>query len=94
MTEPNDGRPGGADDMATDVEIAAMMRALAAGERGLFWGEGETKEVGEPRLVLWQDGGRFRLQGRGGVDFGAFGSIIVAFRFMAPIMAERAGAEG
>ncbi len=91
MTEPN---VDSAEDLATDAEIADMMRALANGERACFWGEGETKEVGEPRLVLWQEGSRFRLQGRGGVDFGAFGSIAVAFRFMEPIMAEKAGAEG
>lgn len=91
MTELNNVS---AEDMATDAEIAAMMKALADGERGYFWGEGETKEVGEPRLVLWQEGNRFRLQGRGGVDFGAFGSILVVFRFMQPIMAEKSGVEG
>lgn len=82
------------DDMASDEEVAAMMRALASGERALFWGAGEVKEVGEPRLTVWQDGNRFHLRGRGGADFGAFGSIVVAFRFMRPILAEEAGAEG
>ena len=75
-------------DMATDAEVATLMSALARGERAEFWGAGEVKEKGEPRLTLWQERQSFRLQGRGGVDFGAFGSIRVVFRFMARIMSE------
>ncbi len=81
------------EDAAGNAEMLALLQGLANGERAYFWGAGETKDVGEPRLTLWQEGSKFRLSGRDGTDFGAFGSIQVAFRFMEGILTET-GDEG
>ncbi len=91
MADPIDNNT---EDLANDPYVIAVIDGLVSGKRVPFWGEGDMTEDDEPRLVLWMERGKIRMQGRGGVDFGAFGNADVAWRFMRPILMEERKAEG
>ena len=83
--------PFPAEDCAEpDPTFERLCAALAAGETVGFYGAGEVKDVGEPRLTLRVEAGAFRLRDRTGEDHGAFGSLPVVWRYMAPLMAREA----
>ena len=82
------------EDLANDPIVVALVDGLLSGKRIDFWGEGDMTDDDEPRLVLWMEHGKVRMQGRGGVDFGAFGNGDVVWRFMRPILMEERKAEG
>ena len=90
MVDPIDSNT---EDLANDPFVIAVIDGLVSGKRVPFWGEGDMTEDDEPRLVLWMERGKIRMQGRGGVDFGAFGNGDVAWRFMRPLLMEEPNAE-